>query len=72
MDSSAPVAVALIQLGLLMGVVLIGNAVASRHLPADCVPGVLQSRIDLGNRLRPWLSAVTLAILAAGLFLHLS
>lgn len=71
MESSTALAWSLLQLGVLMGVVLIGNAVAVRHLPLESVPGCLQSRIDLSNRLRPWLSAVAVAITATGLVLHL-
>lgn len=71
MQSSAPLAWPLLQLGVLMGIVLIGNAVAVRHLPLESVPGCLQGRIELSNRLRPWLSIVAMAITAAGLVLHL-
>jgi hypothetical protein len=71
MQSTAPVATSLLQLGILMGIVLVGNAIAVRHLPIETVPGVLRERVRLANRMRPWLSLAALAITAAGLFLQL-
>ncbi len=72
METAPPVAAALLQLGILMGVVLIGNAVAVRRLPEETVPLVLRERITLCNRMRPWLSAAALAMTATGLVLILS
>ena len=72
METSPPVAAALLQLGILMAVVLIGNAVAARRLPDETVPLILRERITMCNRMRPWLSAAALVMTAAGLVLILS
>jgi hypothetical protein len=72
MEATPPVAAALLQLGILMGVVLIGNAFAARRLPDETVPLVLRGRITMCNRMRPWLSAAALAMTATGLVLMLS
>ena len=69
---ATPLAAALLQLGILMGVVLIGNAIAVRRLPAEIVPHVLRERITLCNRMRPWLSAAALVMTATGLVLMFS
>ena len=69
---ATPLAAALLQLGVLMGVVLIGNTIAAGRLPAENVPLVLRGRITLCNRMRPWLSAAALAMTAAGVVLLFS
>jgi len=71
METAPSVAMPLLQLGLLMGIVLLGNAVAVRHLPIESVPGVLRPRVLMCNRMRPWLSAAAAAMTGAGLFLLL-
>lgn len=53
MESTPPIALPLLQLGILMGLVLVGNALAVRRLPLEHVPTVLRGRILLGNRMRP-------------------
>lgn len=72
MEPTPSVALPLLQLGILMGVVLVGNALAVRRLPIETVPTVLRGRILLCNRMRPWLAVAAAAMTAAGLFLHLT
>ena len=60
-----------VSLGLLMGIVLVGNAVAVRHLPIESVPGILRGRVLMCNRMRPWLTAAAAAMTATGIFLLL-
>ena len=64
-------ALPLLQLGILMGVVLVGHGFAARRLPVEIIPGLLQARITLCNKLRPWLSAAALVMTMAGLVLIL-
>ena len=45
METTPSVAIPLLQLGLLMGIVLVGNAIAVRHLPTESVPGILRPRV---------------------------
>ena len=71
METTPSVAVPLLQLGLLMGIVLVGNAIAVRHLPLENVPGILRPRVLMCNRMRPWLGAAAAAMTATGLFLLL-
>ena len=71
METAPSVAIPLLQLGLLMGIVLLGNAIAVRHLPVESVPTILRGRVLLCNRMRPWLTAAAAAMTAAGLFLLL-
>ena len=47
------------------------QAVALRHLPAEAIPTVLRPRVELCNRLRPWLVGAATALALAGLLLHL-
>jgi hypothetical protein len=60
----------LLQAGTLLMVVLVGQIVALRHLPAENIPGVLRGRVALSTRLRPWLLVVALAMAATGLGLQ--
>ncbi len=71
MEATPSVAVPLLQLGLLMAVVLVGNAVAVRRMPLETVPGILLGRVNLCNRLRPFLAAASAAMIVSGLFLLL-
>jgi hypothetical protein len=70
-ESTPSVAMPMLQLGILMGIVLLGNAYAVRHLPVESMPGLLMGRVRLANRLRPWLGVAALAMTAVGLILHL-
>jgi hypothetical protein len=71
MYSSAHLGASLLLSGLVTGVVLVVQMIAVRHLPLDSVPGVLQGRIALSNRLRPWLIAAAGGVVASGLVLQL-
>ena len=71
METTSSVAIPLLQLGLLMGIVLVGNAIAVRHLPTESVPIILKPRVEMCNRMRPWLSAAAAAMTTAGIFLLL-
>ncbi len=70
MESTPSVALPLLQLGILMGIVLMGNALVVHRLPIETVPTVLRGRVMLCNRMRPWLAAAAAAMTAAGLLLH--
>ena len=56
-------ALALLQLGLLMGIVIVGHGFAARRMPVEIIP-VLRGRVTLCNRMRPWLSAAALVMTA--------
>ena len=71
MEATPSVAVPLLQLGLLMAIVLVGNAVAVRRLPLESVPGILMGRVNLCNRMRPWLGAASVGMIVSGLLLLL-
>ncbi len=71
MAAHPDLAVALLRAGVLMGIVLIGQTIAARHLPVESVPGVLRGRIALSNRLRPWLVVAASAMAALGMVLEL-
>ncbi|MEP7092009.1 MAG: hypothetical protein ABI776_18050, partial [Nocardioidaceae bacterium] len=69
-SSSSDLASSLLQAGLLTGVVLVAQVFVLRNLPIESVPGVLRGRVELCNRLRPWLIAAAAAMTAAGLLLQ--
>jgi hypothetical protein len=69
MDTDPSVALPLLQLGLLMGVVIVAHGFAARRMPVGIIPGCLQPRVTLCNKLRPWLSAAALAMTLTGLVL---
>ncbi|NUR05523.1 MAG: hypothetical protein HOQ45_00770 [Nocardioidaceae bacterium] len=71
METTPAVAGPLLQLGLLMGVVLVGNALVARRLPLESVPSILRGRVLLCNRMRPWLSLAAVLMTATGLVLLL-
>ena len=71
METTPSVAAPMIQLGILLGIVLVGHAVAVRRLPTEVVPGCLMGRVRLANKMRPWLAVAAFAITAAGVILHL-
>lgn len=71
MASSAAVATALLQVAVVTGVVLAGQVLAVRHLPVETIPGCMQARIALSNRLRPFLIVCAAVMAAAGLVLQL-
>lgn len=70
-SQSSTVAVSLLQAGGLLGVVLLARIVAARHIPLETVPAALRRRVELSNRLVPWLSAATILVAGTGLVLHL-
>lgn len=71
METTPSIAVPLLQTGILLGIVLLGNLYVLRHLPVDVVPTILRGRIELANRLRPWLAVAALGLTVAGLVLQL-
>ena len=71
METTPSVAAPMIQLGILLGIVLVGNAYAVRRLPTESVPGILMGRVRMATRIRPWLAVAAFAITAAGVILHL-
>jgi hypothetical protein len=60
---------ALLQTGVLVGVVLVAQIVAVRHLPVESIPHVLKGRVALCSRVLPYLLASVLTMLGVGLFL---
>lgn len=62
----------MLQLGVLMGIVLLGNVLVANRLPIENVPVVLRQRVLLCNRMRPWLGALALAFTVGGLVLLLA
>jgi len=52
-----------------MGIVIVGHGFATRRMPVEIIPGFLQPRVTLCNKLRPWLSAAALVMTMAGLVL---
>lgn len=70
MDTSSP-GVALLLAGVLMGVVVLTQAVAVSHLSIDSIPACLRHRVEMTIRLLPVLGAVAVAMALAGLVLHL-
>ena len=70
MDTSSP-GVALLQAGLLLGVVILTQTVAVSHLPVDSIPACLRHRVEMSVRLRPLLGAVAVALALTGLVLQL-
>lgn len=71
MDSSA-LAASLLQAGILMLVVIAGQAYAVARVPAESIPVTLRHRVEVCTRVRPLLVMAALALTAAGLALHLS
>lgn len=71
METTPSVAIPLLQTGILLGIVLLGNVYVLRHLPAEVVPTILRGRIELANRMRPWLAVAALGLTVAGLVLQL-
>jgi hypothetical protein len=71
MAATPTLAVALLQAGLLTGVVLVAQSVAVRHLPVESIPGVLRARVALCSRIRPYLLASVATMVGVGLFLTL-
>ena len=71
MASTSAIAASLLQVGLVLGVVLLAQLLTVRHLDVESVPGVLRSRIALSNRVRPWLIVVATLMALTGLALQL-
>jgi hypothetical protein len=71
MGATPSLAAALIQAGLLMLLVLLGQQVAVRHLPVESIPGVLRGRVTKCNLLRPFLLVAAAGVAGAGLVIQL-
>jgi len=71
MAPAAALATSLIQTGLLLAGVLLGQMVAVRHLQTDAVPRVLRGRVATSTRIRPWLLVTAISMAAAGCILYL-
>lgn len=70
MDTSSA-AVVLLRAGILMGVVILAQAVAVSRLPADSIPTCLRHRVEVSIRLLPPLGVVAVVMALTGLVLHL-
>ncbi|MBD8870309.1 hypothetical protein [Nocardioides donggukensis] len=71
METTPGIAVSLLQAGALVGMLVLVQVYAVRHLPAESIPQALRSRVELSNRLRPWLLLAVVLMAAAGVLLHL-
>ena len=71
MESRSALAVSLLQVGNLMGLVVLTQAVAVSRLPVDAIPTCLRHRVDMSNRLRPLLGASAVVMALTGLVLQL-
>ena len=69
MATMSDIAARLLQAGLVIGSVLIAQALTVRRLPLHDIPPVLHDRVALSNRLRPWLLGAATALVSAGLVL---
>lgn len=70
--ASMPDAIATLLLaGVILGCVLVVQAIVVPHLPPQEIPSVLRSRVALSSRLRPWLLAASMTMVASGLVLAL-
>lgn len=72
MDTSSNLAVALLQAGILMLVVCVGQAYAVSHVPVESIPSTLRHRVEVCTRMRPFLVAAALLLAVTGLVLQLS
>lgn len=70
MDSSSALATALLQAGIMMLVVIVGQAYAVAHVPVKSIPTTLRHRVEVCTRLRPVLVVAALTLTVAGLLLH--
>jgi hypothetical protein len=64
-------ATSLLQAGVLLGSVLVSQAIATRLLARQEIPLVLRGRVALSKRLRPWLLVAAATMVSAGLVLAL-
>ncbi len=71
MDTRSALAASLLQAGVLMGVVVLAQAVVVSRLPVDTIPACLRHRVEMSIRLRPFLGAVAVALALTGLVLQL-
>lgn len=71
MASTSAIAASLLQAGIVLGIVLMGQVLTVRHLPVETIPGVLRARVALCNRIRPWLIGAAAAMALTGLVLQL-
>lgn len=65
------VAEALIQVGGLLTSLLVARAILVRRLDLGTVPVVLQRRIEVGNRICPWLLTASAMLLLVGMTVSL-
>lgn len=70
MDTSSDLAVALLQAGILVLVVCVGQAYAVAHVPVESIPSTLRHRVEVCTRMRPWLLAAALSLAVTGLVLQ--
>ena len=71
MASTPAVAASLLQVGLLVGALLVAQAVVVHRLPVETIPDVLRSRVALCHRLLPWLIGAAAVTALTGLVLGL-
>lgn len=72
MDTSPALATALLQAGILMLLVILGQAYAVSHVPVKTIPTTLRHRVEVCTRLRPLLVVAALSLTVAGLVLQIS
>ena len=72
MDTSSALAPALLQAGILMLIVIVGQAYAVAHVPVESIPTTLRHRVEMCTRVRPLLIVAALLLTVSGLVLQLS
>lgn len=72
MDTSSALGTALLQAGILMLVVILGQAYAVAHVPEKTIPSTLRHRVEVCTRVRPLLVVAALSLTVAGLVLQVS
>lgn len=72
MDTSPTLALALLQAGILMLIVCVGQAYAVAHVPVESIPTPLRHRVEVCTRLRPLLVVAALSLALTGLVLQVS
>ncbi|WP_310528109.1 hypothetical protein [Nocardioides sp.] len=72
METASSLAAALLQAGILMLIVIVGQAYAVAHVPVESIPTTLRHRVEVCTRLRPLLVVAALSLTVAGLVLQVS
>lgn len=72
MDTSSALGTALLQAGILMLIVIVGQAYAVAHVPVESIPSPLRHRVEVCTRVRPLLIVAAVCLTVAGLVVQVS